>query len=200
MTPPATATTGTTPTAPPTKRDRLIDAAREEIHVRGFAATTIARVAEAAGVPLGNVYYYFKTKDDLVRAVVDQHVDYVQSVLTEAEQAETPQASLLRFLELMKSNAEDVAKNGCPLGCLTQDLAKADGRFRDVSERLFERQLDWLEEQFRGCSEAQGSPRDLAIHILAATQGASTVCQAMGEPGILAQELDRVGDWIRSVT
>ena len=55
----------------PGKRDRLITGARETIHRQGFAATTIADIAEASDVPVGNVYYYFKSKDELVAAAID---------------------------------------------------------------------------------------------------------------------------------
>lgn len=182
----------------PNKRERLIEAAREEIHARGFAATTIARVAEAADVPLGNVYYYFKTKDDLVRAVIDDHLEYVDSMLEQASDAPSPALRLDRFLELMAGNSEDVAQKGCPLGCLSQDLVKADGRFEDDRSRLFAKQLEWFEEQFREAGQDESS-KDLAVHLLAATQGASAVCQALGRPEVLRSELDRARHWVRSV-
>jgi len=51
----------------PGKRDRLIAAAGETIYRQGVEATTIADIAEAADVPVGNVYYYFKTKDETRR-------------------------------------------------------------------------------------------------------------------------------------
>ena len=182
----------------PNKRERLIEAAKDEIHARGFAATTIARVAEAADVPLGNVYYYFKTKDDLVRAVIDDHLEYVDGILEEAGSAPTPAERLDRFLELMTSNDEDVAQKGCPLGCLSQDLVKADGRFEDDRSRLFAKQLDWFEEQFREAGKGDEA-RDLAVHLLASTQGASAVCQALGQPEVLSRELRRSREWVASV-
>ena len=37
---------------------------------QGIEKTTLADIAQAADVPVGNIYYYFKTKDELVRAVV----------------------------------------------------------------------------------------------------------------------------------
>lgn len=182
----------------PNKRERLIEAAREEIHARGFAATTIARVAEAADVPLGNVYYYFKTKDDLVRAVIDDHLGYVDALLEEAGDAGSPAQRLDRFLELMGANDQEVAQKGCPLGCLSQDLVKADGRFEDDRSRLFAKQLDWFEQQFREAGQDEEA-EDLALHLLAATQGASAVCQALGRPEVLRSELARARTWVRSV-
>ena len=56
------------------KRERLVASAGDLLHRQGVMATTLAQVAEAADVPPGNVYYYFKTKDDLVRAVIDRDV------------------------------------------------------------------------------------------------------------------------------
>ncbi len=198
MTPPTS--TSTQPPAAsaarrPGKRERLVAAAQEEIHARGFAATTLARIAEAADVPLGNVYYYFKTKDDIVRAVVDSHLEHVEGLLEEAEQAGSPIQRLERFLELMELNCDEVSVRGCPLGCLSQDLVKADGRFEGERDLLFARQLDWFEEQFRSAG-AGAEARDLAVHLLACTQGASAICQALGQPDVLRSELGRARDWL----
>src|SRR6266480_4478093 len=62
------------------KRERLVASASELLHRQGVAATTLAQVAEAADVPAGNVYYYFKTKDDLVRAVIDARAEQVRAM------------------------------------------------------------------------------------------------------------------------
>jgi AcrR family transcriptional regulator len=48
----------------------LVAAARELVYRQGVEPTTLADIAQVADVRLGNVYYYFKTKDDIVAAVV----------------------------------------------------------------------------------------------------------------------------------
>jgi TetR/AcrR family transcriptional repressor of nem operon len=53
------------------KRDRLVAGARETLHRQGVQATTIADIAHASDVPVGNVYYYFKFKDEIVAAVIE---------------------------------------------------------------------------------------------------------------------------------
>ena len=63
------------------KRERLIAAACQRVYEQGVEKTTLADIAQAAGVPLGNVYYYFKTKDDIVRAVVETHLDEATAML-----------------------------------------------------------------------------------------------------------------------
>jgi AcrR family transcriptional regulator len=52
------------------KRERLIAAACQVMYAQGVEKTTLADIAAAAGIPLGNVYYYFKTKDHLLQAVI----------------------------------------------------------------------------------------------------------------------------------
>lgn len=44
----------------PLKRERLIDAAKEQFYQYGIARTTLAEIAQRAQVPLGNVYYHFR--------------------------------------------------------------------------------------------------------------------------------------------
>lgn len=55
------------------KRERLVAAASRVLHEQGVEKTTLADIARVAEVPLGNVYYYFKTKDRLVEAAIDAH-------------------------------------------------------------------------------------------------------------------------------
>ena len=59
-------------TAQPDKRTRLIETATKLAYGRGFRQTSLADIAEAARVPVGNVYYYFKTKEELAEAVVER--------------------------------------------------------------------------------------------------------------------------------
>jgi AcrR family transcriptional regulator len=52
------------------KCDRLIEAAKARFYQQGVARTTLADIAQQAQVPLGMVYYHFRTKEALVEAVV----------------------------------------------------------------------------------------------------------------------------------
>ena len=67
--------------ARPGKRDRLVLAAVQLLHQQGIERTTLADIAKLADVPAGNVYYYFKTKDEVIAAVVEAHVQQVRAAL-----------------------------------------------------------------------------------------------------------------------
>jgi AcrR family transcriptional regulator len=55
------------------RRSDLIEAALQLFAERGFRATTIADIATATGTAHGLVYHYFRSKDDLLEAVLDQY-------------------------------------------------------------------------------------------------------------------------------
>src|SRR5260370_31156313 len=63
--------------ARPGKRARLVAAATHLLHQQGSERTTLADVAKLADVPVGNAYYYFKTKDDVIAAVIHGHAKQI---------------------------------------------------------------------------------------------------------------------------
>src|SRR4051794_25588385 len=95
------------------KRERLVESARLLIHEHGAQGTSLAEIAEHADVPVGNVYYYFKTKDDLVAAVVDDHVDEVRALIARLDARKSPKARLKGLTQMWADSAEMVAQFGC---------------------------------------------------------------------------------------
>src|SRR5215472_18745128 len=76
------------------KRERLVDSARGLFHEQGVHRTTLAEVADRADVPLGNVYYYFKSKDELLGAVLDCYQEQAAALIQAFERHRSPQARL----------------------------------------------------------------------------------------------------------
>ena len=68
---------------------------------RESRGTTLADIAHAADVPLGNVYYYFKTKDELVDAVIASRAQDVGPPWQALEQHRTPKARLKAFVRML---------------------------------------------------------------------------------------------------
>ena len=123
----------------PGKRERLIIGAREAIHRQGAEATTIAEIAEAADVPPGNVYYYYKSKAELVAAVIDAYAQESLERLSWLEQQHrTPRARLKTLVRLLVSHPDQVVLYGCPRGSLCSELDKQDNELaqacRDLSK------------------------------------------------------------------
>src|SRR4051812_10767845 len=99
------------------KRDRLIDAASRLFYENGVERTTIADIATAADVPSGNVYYYFKIKDDIVDAVVCARVTEIEARLAAlAKRYANPTDRLKALFNSLAAQAETIAQRGCATG------------------------------------------------------------------------------------
>ena len=160
-------------------------------------STTLAEIAEAADVPPGNVYYYFKTRDELVRAVIDSRVDQVSTLLSSLDSRSTPQARLKGLAHAWADSAEQAAAHGCPIGSLCSELNKgSDGLDRDAAT-LFSMMLDWAEAQFREMGLSR--PRDLAVALISGIQGAALLANTFRDPRILSKEARRLERWVDSL-
>jgi AcrR family transcriptional regulator len=179
------------------KRARLIAAARDAIHRQGVEKTTLADIAEAADVPVGNVYYYFKTKDELVAAAIDSQVCDIESMLRGLERHRTPQGRLKGFIRALCDQADMVARYGCPLGSLCSELDKRDDGVERAGARLLELPLAWITEQFR----ALGRPdaEELAIALMSSYQGVALLTNTFRDANLMTNESRRLQRWIDSL-
>jgi AcrR family transcriptional regulator len=177
------------------KRQRLIETAVKLAHKRGFRETSIADIAEAAHVPVGNVYYYFKTKDELGEAVVEWRLAEFRAFREELDRLSSPKERLFAFVERIQSNREQLARGGCPLGGLCTELHKEGGPLAKKSAALFSEPMRWLEEQFRALGHEKDS-RELAVHFFSAFQGMAAVALGANDQEVVVMETKRLKDWI----
>jgi TetR/AcrR family transcriptional regulator, transcriptional repressor for nem operon len=179
------------------KRERLVASAGELLHRQGAFATTLAQVAEAAGVPAGNVYYYFKTKDDLIRAVIEARTDQVRAMLGSSQTRRSPAARLKALTHQWAQMAELVARYGCPFGTLTTELDRRDDGLDQEAATPIGLIIDWAEDQFRQLSRRDA--RDLAVQLFAGVQGAALLANAFRDPQLMTGQVRQLERWIDSL-
>ena len=180
------------------KRSRLIETAAKLAYLRGFRETSLADIAEAAKVPVGNVYYYFKTKEEIGEAVVDRLLAQFRAFREELEQVRSPKERLLAFVNNIRVIREQLARGGCPLGGLCSELHKEGGALAKKSTALFTEPLSWLEDQFRAAGHRKDS-RQLAVHLFSVFQGISVVAFSSHDPELVVMETKRLKDWINAL-
>jgi AcrR family transcriptional regulator len=168
------------------KRERLVESARTLFHEQGLHRTTLAEVAERAHVPPGNVYYYFKTKDELVGAVVGSYRDQAATLIESFERSRTPQARLKALVQSWVEIRESVARYGCPMGTLCSELHKTDGTPDRTAAEVLALIIDWAEGQFRQLGRRDA--RDLALALFATIQGAALLANTFRDPTIFARQ------------
>ena len=180
------------------KRERLVAAARQLFHEQGVEKTTLAEIAAAAEVPVGNVFYYFKTKDAIVAAVIAAYGDTQGTVSGELDRRRTPQARLKALIRTWVDRRELFASHGCPIGSLASELGKRDDELSGEASQVLLGLIGWAQEQF----EAMGrdDARELAVALIAAYEGIALLANTLHDPSLVSSEGRRLERWIDALS
>ena len=182
-------------TQQPGKRERLVAAATQLVHEQGIERTTLADIATAADVPAGNVYYYFKTKDEVITAVIQAHAQQIKATLAAIEtQHQSPRSRLKALVREFTAQSQVVAEHGCPLGSLCSELGKRVNLPSLTAAELMRLPVEWAETQFRALG--RGDAHDLALDLLAAYEGNALLANTLRDPHVLSRAARRLNHWI----
>jgi TetR/AcrR family transcriptional repressor of nem operon len=179
------------------KRERLVTAARRALYEQGVEKTTLADIAAAADVPLGNVYYYFKTKDALVSAVIESYQRSYGDLSAELDQAGGPVDRLKALVAALTSRRDLLASYGCPIGSLNMELDKRTDALRTDAGTILAGVIDWAEAQFQAMGRQDA--RELAVALIAAYEGIALLAATLRDPNLISAEGDRLNRWIDSL-
>lgn len=176
-------------------RQQIIETANRLFYQRGYNQTSFSDIAEAAVIPRGNFYYHFKTKDDILAAVVDYRIEHIRAMLADWDREFADARSRLRrFIQMVRNSGKDLTRYGCPMGSLNIELGKAQPALKAKARKMFDLFRDWLATQLKalGHKDAAG----LALHLLGRAQGIAVVAQVYGDQKYLNQELDQFEAWL----
>lgn len=179
------------------KRERLLVAAKDLIHQRGFKQTTLADIAEASGVPLGNVYYYFKTKDDIAKEVIGERQQDFAAMTRQWLELPGPRERLEALLDMIVEVRDVIAEHGCPVGSLCQELAKEQTALTDAADGMLHWQVAWVKGQFEEMGRENAA--DLALEFMINLQGISLLANAMRDPKLVEVQVARLRRWLANI-
>ncbi|MEX0304120.1 MAG: TetR/AcrR family transcriptional regulator [Leisingera sp.] len=180
----------------PATKDRIAEAADQLFYERGFEATSFADIAAAVGISRGNFYYHFKSKDEILEAVITRRLGNTRAMLQDWQaQGGTPVERITCFIRILIANQAKITLFGCPVGTLVSELAKLDHGAQGQANAIFTLFRDWLCRQFQelGCGTRSDA---LAMHLLARSQGAASLAQAFKDPEFINSEVQQMQDWL----
>lgn len=114
-------------------RDRIVEAARELFYLNGFNATSMADILKKAGANSGSLYYFFKSKDDLLLAVLGWYEQMLWSMCMDApfSQSNDPIERIFFVLDGYRQMLiQSQCTVGCPIGNLALELPDAKPEIR----------------------------------------------------------------------
>ncbi len=176
------------------KKDRLVDAAMRRFHHDGIGSSSLAAVAGEAGIPPGNVFYYFRSKDALTKAVIDRWCDRVADHLAAFDAQPDPVERIGDFLRSAAMRRQNYADFGCALAALDSDLRQ--DALSVASGRPLAMIRSWLHRQFGLALDDDSMAATVADFCLASLQGSYALAHADGDPLIVSRTVEQLIEWI----
>jgi AcrR family transcriptional regulator len=199
----------TEPTKGERTRQRLMDLAEDAVMHKGFAATSIEELVDAAGITKSGFFYHFQDKDDLAKQLVARFIERDTQLLDGlADRARSlsddPLQSFLIFLKLFAEMMDDLP-NVHP-GCLVASVIYQDRAFkRDVSAMAARAILLWRERFHAWLSQvAERYPPKLetdlvalADHFSVVADGAIVTSRALHDKAVFGRQARLLHDYVK---
>jgi TetR/AcrR family transcriptional repressor of nem operon len=176
-------------------RNRIIEAANRLIYEKGYNQTSFADIASAVGITKGNLHYHFKSKEELLDAIISYRTEVINKNLNQwDEDFPDAKSKLKRFVKMLLNEKSDIVSYGCPLGSLNVELGKFQLSLQSKAREMFDLYQNWLENTFKqlGCRNYKA----LSKHLLTMTQGAALMSYVYSDAKILKDEYKIIEEWI----
>jgi TetR/AcrR family transcriptional repressor of nem operon len=181
-------------------RNQIVEAADQLFYRRGYEHTSFSDIADVVQISRGNFYYHFKSKDEILDAVINARLASTQKMLDQWEiEGKQPADRIRSFIHILIANRADIKRYGCPVGTLCCELSKLNHSSQASANRLFTLFRTWLRRQFTLLGR-EADADALAMHLLARSQGVATLANAFHEERFIKQEVKQMCDWLRTCT
>ena len=177
-------------------RQQIVKAADDLFYRQGFEHTSFSDIAKVVNISRGNFYHHFKTKNDILDAVIQARLDNTQQMLIDWEKdAATATDRIKSYIRILLTNWDLIKDYGCPVGTLCSELAKLNHGSRESANQVFALFRLWLKHQFVSLGFAEEADA-LAMRVLSWSQGVATLGNAFDDYVYVKQEVDQMCDWI----
>ena len=193
-------------------KERILDAAQAQVMARGFAATSVDDIQQAAGISRGTFFYHYPSKDALARALIERYAkqdhDLTESLMARAEKLATdPLQQALVFMGLFEELFREVGPDRA--GCLFASYSYEAGLFDDETHQLIAGSLehfrkilgDKLEQALERHTPRVPNvdPYDLADLASAAFQGAYVMWRVLGDSERIAMPIQHFRTYVELI-
>ena len=180
-------------------RERIIEAADDLFYRQGYDQTSFSDIADAVKISRGNFYYHFKTKDDILQAVLETRLTAFKQILEQWEaEIPTPQDRIIQYIDILITNQANIKLYGCPAGTMCTELAKLQHTSQAEANAQFEVSRSWLSKQFTQMGH-KAQANHLAMHLIARGQGISTMANVFHDEKFIKQEVHQLRDWVKTL-
>lgn len=177
-------------------RLQIIEATDNLLYHKGYNLMSFSDIAEASGIPRGNINYHFKTKHEVLNAVIEYRLQNMTLLLQDWDRTiTTPLERLKRYAQIPINEIDNVIERGCPMGSLNTELGKVQQTLQSVSQQQFDMFRQWLTQQFQQFVP-QKNAENLAMHLLIRSQGLAVMSHVYHDEKLVKREVESIIVWL----
>lgn len=180
----------------PSTHDLIVERADRLFYEQGFEHTSFADIAAAVGISRGNFYHHFKSKDEILEAVMDRRMAGTRAMLEQWSKAACARDRVHAFVRMLSDNQVDIARYGCPVGSLCTELTKLEHTGAPMANRLFQLFIDWLSQQFRQAGMPPARARRLGMQLMGRSQGIAVMASTLHDTAFIRSEVRDLTRWV----
>ena len=190
---------------PERTRERLLQAAFQEVYHSGFQAAGLDTILAATGVTKGALYYHFDGKEALGFAIVEEIVAGMtrDKWLRPLKEAKDPIDKMIDIVQATSVRPKDV-RGGCPLVNLAQEMSPLNEEFRRRLERIFDGWQEGIASalrkgQLEGTVRRDLVPEDTASFLIAMYEGYVLLVKNAQDPKVWNVGIRNIVGWLRTL-
>ena len=177
-------------------RQQIVEVADRLFYERGFEHTSFADIAAVVQISRGNFYHHFKSKDEILAAVIEARVASTREMLARWEAASDAPADRIRsYIGILVAHRGPIMRYGCPVGTLCSELARLGHASREEANALFGLFRAWLGKEFKRLGRARDADT-LALHLIARSQGVAVMANAFQDESFIRRETRSLYAWL----
>lgn len=185
-------------------RRRLLEAARDVIRAKGYAATTVDDLCREARVTKGAFFHHFESKEALGVAVAEYWTETTTALFRAATYhgLEDPLERVLAYIDYRKELiAGSFAQFSCLAGTMLQEVFESSPAIRDACAESILGHAATLEQDIAEAMRARGvrggwTAASLARYTQTVIQGSFVLAKATGDPGTAREGLDHLRRYV----
>ena len=194
----------TTAVARHQSKTRFLQTALHVIRAKGYTATTVEDICEAAGLTKGSFFHHFDSKEELALAAADYWIESTSAFFASAPYHAPADAleRLLAYVEFRKALLTgELSDFTCLAGTMVQEVYDTHPAIREACNRSISGHAETLEKDIAEAMRKRGvtgewTARSLAFYIQSVLQGSFILAKAKGGPAVAAECVDHLRRYI----
>ena len=190
---------------PEQTRERLLQAAFQEVRKTGFRGAGINTILAATNVTKGALYHHFGSKEALGYAIVDEVIAelvrdrWLRPLLRDGQ----PIDILIGIVRTLPARPAAI-RESCPLLNLSQEMSPLDEQFRKRLERIFVAWQEGIAALLRRGQSQRTVRRDLnadetASFLVAMVEGYASLAKNAQDPRVWEMGIRNIVGWLKSL-